>query len=89
MTQLGVGLALVTALCAGYGFGRRGGSASWQTRTSRTALGVVAANLVVLVIVRRLQRKLFAQRALPAALAIWGHRPTARPAARRGSRKRR
>lgn len=68
MTLLAVGLALVMALCTGYHFGRRSGTSpsSWQRRTSRMALGMVVANLLALVIARRVQRNLLLQRALPA-----------------------
>lgn len=92
MTAAEVGFALVVALCTGYGWGRRrAGTAAptWQRRTSRTALGMVAANLVVLVIARRIQQKLLVALALPAAVGIFGHRspPRRRPAARRRSRR--
>jgi hypothetical protein len=80
MTVLVVACAVVTALCVGYRLGRRSTPrpASWQTRTSRLALGKLAVSLVGVVLARRLQRSLFGQLALPAALGVWGYRPTAR-----------
>ena len=79
MTVLVVGCALVTALCVGYGLGRRTTPrpATWQNRTSRLALGKLAVSLAAVVVARRLQRSLFRHRALP-ALGVWGYRPTAR-----------
>jgi hypothetical protein len=46
--------------CVGYYFGRRTGSmpSSWRKRTSRIALGRRAANLLVLVAVRRIRQRL-------------------------------
>ena len=52
--------ALTIATCVGYYFGRRAGSTpkTWKKRTSRTALGRRAANLVVLVAARRIRQRL-------------------------------
>jgi len=74
-----VGLALIAALCTGFQLGRRSGSRqpSWRKRTSRLALGRLTASLVVLVVARRMQRMVMAQRALPAVAGLWGHLPTA------------
>ena len=87
MTVLVVGCALVAALCVGYRLGRRASPTpmTWKTRTSRLALGRLAVNLIGVVVARRLQRGLFGQRALPAALGVWGYRPTARFQLLRGS----
>ena len=51
---------LTTATCVGYYLGRRAGSTpkTWKKRTSRTALGRRAANLVVLVAARRIRQRL-------------------------------
>lgn len=78
MTVL-LGLALITALCTGYQIGRRAGSRqpNWRQRTSRLALGRMAAGLVVLVLARRVQRILVFQRAVPAIAGLVGYRPTA------------
>jgi hypothetical protein len=73
MTALAVISALVTALCIGYYCGRRAGStrSTWKRRTSRTALGRLAISLVGLMIARRIQQNLLAQRSLPGAVGIW------------------
>ena len=73
MTALGVICALVAALCIGYWFGRRTGLTppTWKQRTSRTALSRRAMSLMVLMIARRLQRRLPADRAVVHVLAIW------------------
>ena len=74
MTALAVISALMTALWIGYHFGRRAGTTppTWKQRTSRMALGKRAIGLVVLITARRIQRGLPVQRALPAAVGIWG-----------------
>ncbi len=59
MTVL-VGLALITATCAGYHWGRRSGSKPLTRKKLiyRLRLGRLAASLVVLVLARRLERSL-------------------------------
>nr|WP_082994403.1 hypothetical protein [Mycobacterium gordonae] len=90
MTVL-VGLALISALCTGYHLGRRTGSRPppWRKRTSRLALGRLTASLVVLVVARRVQRMLIAQRRIPAASGLWGHLPAAQLLLPRGRPARR
>ncbi|MHA7652501.1 hypothetical protein ACX9NE_23825 [Mycobacterium sp. ML4] len=84
MTVL-VGLALVTALCTGYFFGRRTGTKypTWHKRTSRLALGRLTASLVALVVARRMQRILFAQRGFTAVAGRCGQLPAPRRLPRR------
>ena len=85
MTVLVVGSALMAALYVGYHCGRRTGAKQprWRTRTSRITMGMLAVNLVGLVVARRVQRSLFAQRALPAFVGAWGLAPNnRRPATR-------
>jgi hypothetical protein len=54
--------ALAMAACVGYYFGRRARSPStWKKRTSRIALGRMAANLLVLVAARRIRHRFRAQ----------------------------
>jgi hypothetical protein len=74
MTALAVVSALLTALCIGYYVGRRTGSSppTWKKRTSRTALGRLAINLIVLVIARRIRHSFSAQRTLAGALGVEG-----------------
>ena len=74
MTALAVISALVTALCIGYHFGRRAGSApsTWKRRTRRTALGKLAISLIVLMIARRIRQSFVAERALADAIGGWG-----------------
>lgn len=86
MTVLAVGAALMAALYVGYHCGRRTGArqSHWRTRTSRITMGMLAANLVGLVVARRLQRTPFAQRALPMLAGARGFSApmTRRPAMR-------
>jgi hypothetical protein len=74
MTALAVISALVTALCIGYHFGRRAGSApsTWKKRTSRVALGRLAVNLLVLMTARRIRQGFRARRVLPDVLGVRG-----------------
>ena len=55
--------ALFTAACFGYYFGRRAGSrpSTWKKRTSRVALGRRAANLLALVVARRIRHRFRAE----------------------------
>jgi hypothetical protein len=66
MTVFAAFAALTTATCVGYLFGRRARStpSTWKKRTSRTALGKRTANLLVLVAVRRVRRRLRARSAV-------------------------
>lgn len=96
MTLLVVASALMAALYVGYHCGRRTGArqSRWKTRTSRITMGMLAVNLVGLVVARRIQRNLFAQRALPAFVGAWGlspinRRPVSRLQTLRGSAQRR
>lgn len=88
MTVL-LGLALLTALCTGYHLGRRAGSRqpTWKKRTSRLALGRLTAGLLVLLVARRMQRKLAAQRVVPAIAGLFGHPPRTHPLRRRPARR--
>jgi CDP-diglyceride synthetase len=63
MTPIAVICVVVAALCIGYHFGRRAGSrpSTWKKRTSRAALGRVAAGLIVSMIARRVQRNFLAK----------------------------
>jgi hypothetical protein len=83
------GLALITALCTGYHFGRRSGSRqpTWKKRTSRLALSRLTAGLVVLLVARRMQRKLAAQRVVPAIAGLFGHLPSTQLLRRRPARR--
>jgi membrane protein DedA with SNARE-associated domain len=58
MTVLGGIAAVAMAMCIGYYFGRRVGSkrTRWKKRTSRLALGRLAAILLVLLTARRIRR---------------------------------
>jgi len=78
MTVL-IGLALFSALCTGYHFGRRSGSRppTWRTRTSRLYLGRLTAGLVVLVVARRMRRIIVAQARVPALAGLRGYLPAA------------
>jgi hypothetical protein len=60
MAPIAVICIALTALCVGYHFGRRAGSASlpWRKRTSRVALARAALSLVLLMGARRVQRNL-------------------------------
>ena len=51
--------AVPAALCIGYQLGRRTGPrpSTWHRRTSRTALGGAAMNLVALLIARQVRRR--------------------------------
>ena len=62
MTPIAV-ICIVTALCIGYQFGRRADArpSTWKKRTCRSALGRVAAGLIVLLIARRVQRNFLAK----------------------------
>ncbi|OBS02191.1 hypothetical protein A9W98_16195 [Mycobacterium gordonae] len=74
-----IGLALITALCTGYHFGRRSAShrPTWKKRTSRLALGKLTVSLVVLVVARRMQRMLAPRHASTAITGLWGQVPMA------------
>ena len=63
MTVFAAFAALMMATCVGYCFGRRAGStpSTWKKRTSRIALGRRAANLLVLVAVRRIRHRFRAE----------------------------
>ncbi len=72
MTVFAAMAALALAAGVGYYLGRRAGSPSprWKKRTSRTQLGRMALGLLMLLTVRRLQRRLRADLRVPAPVAL-------------------
>ena len=72
MTVLVAICALAAATCVGYYVGRRATSTppTWRKRTSRIALGRLAAGLLVLMVMRRIRRRLAFQRVFSDAIGI-------------------
>lgn len=79
MTIFAAIAALAMAACIGYYFGRRAASTppSWKKRTSRTALGRQAFNLLAMITARRIQQRFQAGRVRSGMTARRGFRAIA------------
>lgn len=86
MTVIAVIAALAVATCLGYWVGRRAASTppSWKKRTSRIALSKQAINLLAMITVRRIRRRVRAERIVSDVAARYGMRIVAPPHLRRG-----
>ncbi|WP_406813519.1 hypothetical protein [Mycobacterium sp. M23085] len=87
MTVTAAFVALATATCIGYYFGRRAAStpSSWKKRTSRIALGKQAISLLAMITVRRIQQRFRAEPAFSDWACRRGVRVIAPLYVRRGS----
>jgi hypothetical protein len=79
MTVLVAICALAAATCFGYYVGRRATAtrSTWKRRTSRIALGRLAAGLLVLVVARQTRRRFVLVRVLSDAIGVRGMRTAA------------